>query len=426
MVADFLHPGHLNIINVAASLGEVTVGLLSDKAVATYKRLPFMTYEQRKTIVENIKGVSRVVPQPEKDYEPNVRKYKPDFVVHGTDWNQGPLKIERDRTVAALAEWGGQIVEPEYTEGISSTQLNQHEKSLGIMPQQRISNFRRLVEVKRPVRAMEAYNGLSALVVDTAEHKEPYKPVLSFDAVWLSSLTEFTAKGKPPVDYVDISARMPTLNDVLDGTVKPIIYDDGSGFSPKQFSFTVRRLERMGVCAVVIGDRVDTGNLESEASSDRQFALEDMESFCQKIHQGKTSQMTRDFMVIARVDSLTLGYGLDDALTRAKRYGETGADVIMVNSRRENGEDLLEFCARYAAFENKKYLATAPTHSPALSEDNLTAAGINIVIYADQLLRSAYTAMQDTATSILRARCSCETDKGYISSGELASLIEKS
>jgi phosphoenolpyruvate phosphomutase len=125
MVADIIHPGHINIIKTAAGYGNVMVGLYSDEAVSTYKKPPTMTYDMRKAVVENIKGVKYVVLQDVRDYEPNLRKFRPDFMVHGTDWREGPLAEARAKAIAVMAEWGGEVIEPEYTRGVSSSAIKQ-------------------------------------------------------------------------------------------------------------------------------------------------------------------------------------------------------------------------------------------------------------------------------------------------------------
>ena len=131
MAVDIVHPGHINIIKKAAELGEVMVGLFTDEAISTYKNPPYMDYATRKIVIENIKGVSQVVPQLTRDYEENLRKYQPRYMVHGTDWREGPLADVRAKAIAVLAEWGGEIVEPEYTKNISSSMIKQKIKEDG-------------------------------------------------------------------------------------------------------------------------------------------------------------------------------------------------------------------------------------------------------------------------------------------------------
>ncbi len=416
MVADILHPGHLNIIKTAESLGEVIVGLFSDENAASYKRLPLMPYEQRKILVENIKGVSQVVEQKEKDYEPNLRKYKPDYLVHGTDWRQGPLKKGRDRAIAVMAEWGGEIVEPEYTQGISSSELIRRKQQGGVLPAERIGILKRLLEVKTPIRVMEAHSGLSAMIVEEALYSKPGQPPCFFDAMWISSLADSTIKGKPDFEYVDLTARIATVNDILEVTTKPIIYDGDTGSHAKHFALTVRRLERLGVSAVIIEDK--TGLKINSLCEDTEIMPHEqisIESFCHKIHAGKAAQLSSDFLIIARIESLILGVGIEDALERARAYIAAGADGIMIHSRQHDGKEILEFCKRYNQIPERKYLVAVPTNYPMLNLEHLRDAGVNIVIYANQLLRSSYSAMEKTARSILEHNGSLEADKEYIS-----------
>jgi len=255
MSADLIHPGHLNIIKEAAKLGDVTIGLLTDKAIASYKRLPALKYEQRKLIIESIKGVVEVVAQDELDYSNNLRKYKPDFVVHGDDWQKGVQQQTRQRVIDTLAEWGAKLHEVPYTKGISSTQLNQSIKEIGTTPEVRMEKLRRLIESKPIVKVIEAHNGLTGLIVENISVEEGGSKK-EFDAMWLSSLTDSTAKGKPDIEAVDVTSRLHGLNDILEVTTKPIIYDGDTGGIAEHFVFTVRTLERLGVSAVIIEDKV--------------------------------------------------------------------------------------------------------------------------------------------------------------------------
>ena len=421
MSADLIHPGHLNIINVAKGLGEVTVGLLTDKAIASYKRLPFLTYEQRKIIVENIKGVDKVFPQETLDYVPNLKKLKPDFVVHGDDWKTGVQKHTREKVIETLKEWGGELVEVEYTKGISSTQLNKSLKEIGTTPDIRMKRLRRLLEVKPIVRLIEAHNGLTGLLVENLEIKKDNLPK-EFDGMWLSSLTDSSAKGKPDIEAVDVTARMQTLNDIVEVTTKPIVYDGDTGGRPEHFVFTVKTLERLGVSAVIIEDKVGLKK-NSLFGTDVDQTQDTIENFSYKISEGKKSQITDDFMIIARVESLILKKGIEDALARAKAYIEAGADGIMIHSKEKKPDEILEFCSAYKNFEKKVPLVAVPSSYNIIYEKELTDAGVNIVIYANQLLRSAYPAMLETAKSILENERSYEADNNMMPISEILNLI---
>lgn len=421
MSADLIHPGHLNIINEARKLGEVTVGLLTDNAIASYKRLPFLTYEQRKIIVENIKGVDKVIPQETLDYVPNLQQLKPDYVVHGDDWKEGVQKSTRERVINALAEWGGELVEIPYTQGISSTQLNKGLKEIGTTPEIRMKTLRRLLGAKKIVRLIEAHNGLTGLI---AEHLRIAKgsTAKEFDGMWLSSLTDSTAKGKPDIEAVDVTARLQTLNDIVEVTTKPIVYDGDTGGRPEHFSFTVKSLERLGVSAVIIEDKIGL-KMNSLFGTDVEQQQDTPENFAHKISMGKRSQITKDFMIIARIESLILGKGVEDALMRAKAYVSAGADGIMIHSKDKDPKEVFEFCRRFRKEEEHLPLVAVPSTYNKVYESELSEAGVNIVIYANQLLRSAYPAMIKTATEILENERSYESDASMMPISEILTLI---
>lgn len=421
MSADLIHPGHLNIIKEAKKLGELTIGLLTDKAIASYKRLPYLTYEQRKQIVENIKGVDNVIPQETLDYVANLKLLKPDYVVHGDDWKTGIQKQTREKVIEALKEWGGELIEVEYTKGISSTQLINSLKEIGTTPEIRMKRLRRLLEVKSIVRLIEAHNGLTGLIAENIQTKKNNQP-REFDGMWLSSLTDSTAKGKPDIEAVDVTARMQTLNDIVEVTTKPIIYDGDTGGRAEHFVFTVKTLERLGVSAVIIEDKIGLKK-NSLFGTDVDQTQDSIENFCHKLAMGKKSQITKDFMIIARVESLILGKGVEDALTRSKAYIEAGADGIMIHSKEKKPDEILEFCNGYISFEKKVPLVAVPSSYNTIYEKELIEAGVNIVIYANQLLRSAYPAMVDTAKSILENERSFEADSKMMPITEILNLI---
>lgn len=421
MSADLIHPGHLNIISEARKLGDVTIGLLTDKAIASYKRLPFLNYDQRKIIVENIKGVEKVVPQETLDYVPNLKMIRPDYVVHGDDWKTGVQKATRERVVDALKEWGGELIEIEYTKGISSSLLNKGMKEIGTTPEIRLKTLRRLIESKPIVRMMEAHNGLTGLIVENMKVLAGNES-REFDGMWLSSLTDSTAKGKPDIEAVDVTARLQTLNDIVEVTTKPIIYDGDTGGRAEHFSFTVKSLERLGVSAVIIEDKVGL-KMNSLFGTDVEQQQDLPESFAQKISHGKKSQITNDFMIIARVESLILKKGVDDALERAKIYAAAGADGIMIHSKEKDPAEVFEFCNRFRKDEPNLPLVVVPSTYNSVYEKEFADLGVNIVIYANQLLRSAYPAMIKTATEILENGRSYESDSSMMPISEILTLI---
>ena len=421
MSADLIHPGHLNILEEASKYGEVIIGLLTDSAIASYKRLPFMEFEQRKLVIESIKGVSRVIPQTTLDYVSNLEELKPDYVVHGDDWKAGAQQKTRQRVIDALAQWGGKLIEIPYTKGISSTKLNKALKEIGTTPDVRLNSLRRMLKVKPLLRFLDIHNALSGLIIENT-YIETSLGKREFDGMWGSSLTDSTAKGKPDIEAVDVSARMTTLNEVLEVTTKPIIYDADTGGQIEHFKFTVRTLERLGVSAAIIEDKTGLKK-NSLFGTDVEQTQDSIENFCLKIQAGKQSQATDDFMIIARIESLILDKGVDDAFTRAKAFLEAGADGIMIHSRKKDPTEIFEFCRLYNRLDNRKTLVVVPSSYNTVTEDELQDHGVNIVIYANQLLRSAYPAMLKTAQSILEHKRSAECDTDMLPIKDILELI---
>ena len=345
MSADLLHPGHINILKESAKLGDVVIGLLTDKAIASYKKLPTMTFSQRKEVVESIKGVTEVVPQESLDYRENLRKIKPEIVVHGDDWKEGVQSKTRQQVIDTLAEWDGKLVEIKYTEGISSTKLNYLLNKLGVTVDIRRSRLRRLISAKPVVKILEAHNALSALIAENTVVERAGVQV-SFDGIWSSSLTDSTAKGKPDIEAVDMTSRINAVNDIFEVTTKPMIFDADTGGKTEHFEFTVKSLERIGVSAVVIEDK--TGLKQNSLfGNDVKQTQDSIENFCDKIDRGKAAQISDDFMIIARIESLILEAGMDDALSRAEEYINAGADGIMIHSRQKDPAEIIEFIIDY-------------------------------------------------------------------------------
>ncbi|WP_299074832.1 phosphoenolpyruvate mutase [uncultured Paraglaciecola sp.] len=421
MSADLVHPGHLNILKKAAKLGRVTVGLLTDQAIASYKRVPFMDFEQRKQVIESIKGVESVIAQTTLDYSTNLKQLKPDYVVHGDDWREGVQQKTRQKVIDCLAQWGGELVEVSYTQGISSTQLHQAMKEIGTTPQVRLRSLKRLLAAKPLVRFLDIHNALSGLIIENTRVETP-QGIQEFDGMWGSSLTDSTAKGKPDIEAVDVSSRMSTLNEVLEVTTKPIIYDGDTGGKTEHFVFTVKTLERLGVSAVIIEDKTGLKK-NSLFGTDVAQTQDSIENFSLKIQAGKAAQATDDFMIIARIESLILGQGIEHALERAKAFIEAGADGIMIHSREKSSDEIFEFCERYSQLENKKTLVAVPSSYNSVYESQLRDKGVNVVIYANQLLRSAYPAMVNTAQSILQHGRSAEVDQQMMPIKQILELI---
>lgn len=421
MSADLVHPGHMNILRVARELGDVTVGLLTDAAIASYKRLPYLDYDARRAVIAEISGVCEVIPQETLDYVPNLRKLRPDFVVHGDDWKDGVQAETRQRVIDTIAQWGGELVEPAYTPGISSTQLNMALRSVGTTPDTRRRRLRRLLGAKSLVRVIEAHNGLTGLIVESMHHVADGKRE-EFDAMWLSSLTDSTAKGRPDIELVDLSSRVRTIEEILEVTTKPLIMDCDTGGRIEHFGYTVRTLERIGVSAAVIEDKVGLKR-NSLYGTEAGQVQDDVDAFCDKIRAGKDAQVTTDFMVVARCESLILGKGVEDALLRARAYRDAGADAILMHCKDKDGGTLLEFLDRWNEEARRVPIFAVPTAFPQLREATLAAAGVNLVIYANHLLRAAFPAMQRTAKTILEHGSALEAEAELLSIKDVLALI---
>tara|TARA_R110001599_G_scaffold48399_2_gene139338 strand:- start:947 stop:2248 length:1302 start_codon:yes stop_codon:yes gene_type:complete len=416
MCADILHHGHINIIKEATKLGKVTIGLLTDEAIASYKRVPILSYEERKKIVNNIKGVFEVIPQKTLSYKQNLMIKKPDFVVHGDDWRTGPQKNIRKEVIQTLKQWGGEIKEVQYTKNVSSTFIQNKIKEMN-SPQKRSSMLKRLIKSKKIVRIIEAHNGLTGLMVEKikANGKE-------FDGMWLSSLTHSTSKGKPDIQYIDITTINSTINEIFDVTTKPMIVDLDNGGKTEHFKFAVRTLERIGVSAVIIEDKI--GNKRNSLFMDTSNQTQDDKgSFAHKIKEGKKCLKTKEFMIIARIESLILEKGVTDAIQRAKTYIESGVDGIMIHSKIKDTKEIVEFCKKFEKFRGETPLIVVPSSYNHLFEKQLIELGANVVIYANHLLRSAYPSMKNVMEKILINERSLECDDDCLPIKEILNLI---
>ena len=421
MSGDLLHPGHVNILKVASEKGKVIVGLLTDEAIASYKRVPIMKWNDRKIVIENLVYVDEVISQETLDYTNNLLKIKPEYVVHGDDWKTGVQKNIREKVIKTLEGWDGKLIEVPYTEGISSSEIKSKIKRNGITSDERRASLKQNLELKNYLTFADIHNPLSALVIENT--KSTSKDIFNeFDGMWASSLTDSTSRGKPDIEDVDFSSRFISLNEVLEVTTKPIIFDADTGGLPEHFSFTVKNLERAGVSAVVIEDKTGLKR-NSLHGTDVEQSQDDIESFANKISIGKDSTSTDDFMIIARIESLILEKGLEDALSRANAYIDSNADGILIHSRSESPKEIFQFCKQYKKFKNKKPLVVVPTSYNQVYEKDLVDEGVSIIIYANHLLRAAYPSMVKTAQTILNNKRSLEADSNLISIKEILNLI---
>ncbi len=422
MSADILHIGHLNIIKEASKHGDVTVGVLTDKAISSYKRLPFLSYEIRSKTVESIKGVKGVIPQETLDYTHNLLKLRPDYVVHGDDWKIGIQSGVRNKVVETLKEWGGELIEPSYTAGISSSMLNESLKDIGTTPNVRLSKLRRLINAKPIVRILESHSGLTGLIIEKTSYLDEKGINQEFDGMWSSSLTDSTSKGKPDIEQVDLTTRLQGINDMLESTTKPMIYDGDTGGKPEHFQFTVRTLERLGISAIIIEDKtgLKKNSLFGTAVPQTRDTIED---FSHKIRMGKSAQITDDFMIIARIESFILGDTLEDALERANAYVEAGADGVMIHSKEKSGDDIKSFCLNFREKNTTTPIVVVPSSYNHIKEKELIKWGANIVIYANHLLRASFPSMQNVAKTILKNKRTSELDNTCMSIKEILELI---
>ncbi|RQU52278.1 phosphoenolpyruvate mutase [Burkholderia cenocepacia] len=421
MCADVFHDGHVNVLHHASTYGDVIVGLMTDEAIASYKRMPLFSFEQRRAVVASSVWVKDVVPQTTLDFRPNLRELRPEFVVHGDDWREGAQRDTRAQVVEVLREWSGTLIEIPYTHGVSSTYAQQRIRRNGIAPSARQARLRHALRVRPLIRVLEAHSPLAALIVERAQVRDG-GGVREFDAIWSSSLTDSTVRGKPDIEVVDLSMRLQTINEMFDVTTKPLVYDADSGGLPEHFVFTVRALERVGVSAVVIEDKVGLkrNSLSSGVSAQSQS---DIAEFCEKIAAGKDAQVDDAFMIVARIESFILGAGIDDALQRAHAYAQAGADAVLIHSRNHQPVEVLDFCRAFRLADARTPIFAIPSTYDIVSEHDLEVAGVNGVIYANHLLRAAYPAMTAAAESILRHGRAHECARAGASLHDILSVV---
>ena len=419
--SDIIHGGHIKIIRRAQRLGKLVIGVLSDEAVASYKRFPLVPEAERMHLFENIAGVSKVVEQRTLSYRENLEKYHPDIVVHGDDWCTGFQQPVRDEVVSILASYGGKLVEYPYSHDEKYRELQRRERAELAMPDIRRGRLRRLLDVKGLVTVMEAHDGLTGLIVEnTVVHENG--GARQFDAMWLSSLCDSTAKGKPDIELVDMTSRFRTIDDIMEVTTKPIIFDGDTGGLTEHFVYTVRSLERMGVSMVIIEDK--TGLKKNSLFGTEVVQTQDtIENFCAKIRAGKKAQRTQEFMICARIESLILEQGMEDALTRAFAFVEAGADAIMIHSRKKDPSEIQEFIEKFRAKDSTTPIVLVPTSFNSVTEEEWKERGANIIIYANQLMRAEVPAMQKAAEIILKNHRAEECDEMLMPFKEIIRLI---
>lgn len=421
LIADLIHAGHIRLLKQAASLGEVTVGLMTSKAIEQMNDRAFLNYEKRYEALESVKYISNIIPQDTASYRSNILSLKPDYVLHGTDWQQGPQSEIRDEVISLLDSYGGMLKEVAYSSDISDTNVKNELIELGIASVSRQSRLRELIKIKPVVRILEAHNALSGLIAETT-YVDRNGQSVSFDGMWSSSLTDSTAKGKPDIEAVDVTSRLNVVNDIFEVTTKPMIYDADTGGKIEHFEFTVRSLERTGVSAVVIEDKTGLKK-NSLFGNDVAQTQDTIEGFCEKIIAGKKAQIGKDFMIIARIESLILEAGMDDALARATAYIKAGADGIMIHSRHKDPAEIIEFMQKFRASDTETPVVVVPTSFNSVTIEEFAEMGVNIVITANHMLRAAYPAMLKVAKSILANGRSLEAEPDCMSIKDILEFI---
>jgi len=420
--ADILHKGHINILKTASLYGDVYVGLLTDQAIASYKNIPYLNYEKRKVVVENIKYVKKVLPQITLDYVDNLELIKPDFVVHGDDWKVGVQKETRKRVIQTLKKWAGKLIEPKYTENISSSQIKKELNNIISSPQNRLSRLKRLIGSKEIVRILESHNSLTGLIIEKTKITKD-KNTLEFDAMYSSSMADSATKGLPDNSSLSFSSRISSLRDMMDVTTKPLVFDSGNGGQIEHLPFLIRSLERSAVSAIIIEDKIDL-NKNTSLKNKKSFNQESANLFSKKIKKILNSRQSDDFMIIAKIDSFISGSGLNDALKRAEIYSKAGADAILIHSNKKTPVEIFSFSREFIKSKNSIPLVCSPTIYSKVYEKDLILNGFKLVIYSNHLLRAAFPAMQDSARSILKNNRAFEIDKKLFSTKKFLSLIQ--
>ena len=421
LAVDILHSGHLNVIDKAKKYGKVVIGLLSDSAVAEYKNIPSLSYNERYRTVKSLKNVSKILKQDSWNYTKVLNSLKPDFFVHGDDWKTGIQKKTRQNVINLLKKNKGKLIEIPYTNNISSSSIKSNLIN-HLTPTTRVSILKRLLDSKKLVRVLESHSPLSGLIAENIKF-EKKKKLEQFDAMWSSSLTDSSVKGKPDNQSLDFSSRFSGLGDILDVTTKPIIFDADNGGRLEHLTFTIRSLERLGVSAIMIEDKI--GLKKNSLFKDQTGAEQDtIKDFCKKIELIKKTRSSKDFLIGARIESFILGKGLNDGLKRAKAYSEAGADIILIHSKEKNPKEIFSFSKIFNKTKHRKPLVSVPSTYSKTTESMLIKNGFKIVIYANHMLRAAYPAMENAARDILKNQRSFELESKISSVKEVINLIK--
>ena len=420
---DIIHEGHLNLIEVAKEYGDVVVGVLCDSEMVKYNRFPLKSTSERVKLVEEIPDVKKVIIQKKIMYDDVVKEIRPDYIIHGDNWADESMKVIKRNILNVLDEYGGELIEVPYTFNEKIQKIDKQMLEKLAMPEFRRSRLKKLLKMLDVVKTIEVHSGLTGLIAEKTVIADD-EHIDQFDAMWISSLCDSTEKGKPDIELVDMTSRFRTIADIMEVTTKPIIFDGDTGGIPEHFVYTVRSLERMGVSAIIVEDKIGLKK-NSLFGTEVEQTQDDIEHFCEKIRAGKNAQLSDDFMIIARIESLILEKGMDDALERAFAFRDAGADGIMIHSRKKEPDEILEFCDKFREKDSETPIVAVPSSYNTITEEELSEHGVNIVIYANQLLRAAFPAMQNAAKSILKHRRAHEIDEDLLSIKEIITLIDE-
>jgi len=420
---DVIHEGHMNIIREAVKYGELTVGVLADAASVKYNRFPSISVQERIDLVKGIPGVANVIVQNEIMYDEVFETLRPDYIVHGDNWSAKSMQAIKKNILDLIGKYGGELIEVPYTRNEAIQKLDRQMREKLAMPEFRRGRLRKALKIVPIVKTIEVHSGLTGLIAEKTIVVED-EVIDQFDAMWVSSLCDSTEKGKPDIELVDMTSRFRTIEDVMEVTTKPIIFDGDTGGLTEHFVYTVRSLERMGVSAVIIEDKTGLKK-NSLFGTEVEQTQDSIENFSAKIAAGKRAQLSDDFMIIARIESLILERGMEDALERARAFVKAGADGIMIHSRRKEPDEILEFCDRFRAEDSDTPIVVVPSSFNTITEEELAAHGVNICIYANQLLRAAFPAMEKAARSILKHHRAYETDSDLMPIKQIITLIDE-
>ena len=420
---DVIHEGHINVINEAKKYGYVIVGVLTDQEMIKYNRFPLKTTDERIKMCKALPGVDEVIVQDSLMYDRVIEQIHPDYIVHGNNWDDDALKAIRDNICSLTKKYGGELIEVPYTYNEKVAKIDRQMREKLAMPELRRARLRKLLNLGVTVKTCEVHSGLTGLIAEKTIVANGAE-VNQFDAMWISSLCDSTDKGKPDIELVDMTSRFRTIEDVTEVTTKPIIFDGDTGGMTEHFVYTVRSLERLGVSAVIIEDK--TGLKKNSLFGTEVSQTQDsIEHFSEKIAAGKRAQLSDDFMIIARCESLILEKGMEDALERCHAYVKAGADGIMIHSRKKEPAEIVEFCDKFRMDDKSTPIVVVPSSFNSITEDELAAHGVNIVIYANQLMRAAFPAMENAAKSILINHRAQEIDSELLPIKQIITLIDE-